>query len=846
MTVGSLTATLGERVRSRANVADATKLLSLTVQLAFAILVVRAFDFEGQAFHRMMYLASAGFVVNAILPRELRQGWFILISLVSIGVILGPRDGIWLVTVGLALIGLCHLPLSWWARVAIVVLAGAALAITRTGWLTLPFSLSVWPILGSMFMFRLAVYLHHLRHNPTKVSAQRALAYFFMLPNVSFPLFPVIDYKTFDSTYYDQDAYKTYQEGLRYIARGLLHLLAYRFIYYYIARDPAEVTNLGDLMLYVISTYLVYVRVSGQFHIIVGVLHLFGWRMPPANNLYFLATGFTEIWRRNNIYWKDFMMKLVYFPSFFRLRKMGGTFALIGATIMVFVITWLLHSYQWFWIRAEFPLTSTDMAFWGLIGGFMLVEMLRESRKAAGTRVPVVRHWSARRAVKTVGFFMLFSTLWALWDSSSIGDFISLWAMAQRYDSHTLIVAGMILVSALVFTGFPWTVQGLSTPKAGISFWRRLDVQTFAVCAGMLVISRPMMTNLVSPKVTEFSQSLRQNHLNERDAASQHRGYYEQLNTRPSVTTGGEKEANADRPQDWVPLTETSVYRELHTFLGGDLVPLAHADFKGETIGINHWGMRDREYTRQKPVDTYRIVFLGPSDVMGAGVADSQTFENLVEDRLNKELSPATGKHYEILNFSVVSYSMLQQMEMLKQRALGFDPDLIVVSFHPISEYRFSFQFVANMAREGQEIPYPRIKEMVSEAGVRRRMLQPDAFRRMKPYGPELVEWALTQVAEAGKSRGMEVGMFVRDMPAERSVMENSTIDMARSAGYHIFDVRGVYDGQDPATLLLASWDKHPNARGHRLIAERLFKEITSDSLLPLSKPAATSTRKAP
>ena len=42
------------------------------------------------------------------------------------------------------------------------------------------------------------------RHDSGHVG--RTLSYFFMLPNACFPLFPVIDYKTFRRNYYDEDA----------------------------------------------------------------------------------------------------------------------------------------------------------------------------------------------------------------------------------------------------------------------------------------------------------------------------------------------------------------------------------------------------------------------------------------------------------------------------------------------------------------------------------------------------------------------------------------------------------------------------------------------------------------
>ena len=828
MTVGSLTASGEERVRTYPMVIAAARLLGLTIQLGLAILVIREFSLEGPVFYRMMLLAAAGFLVNAVLPRELRQTWFIVVSLGAIGMVFGLKDGLWLVAVGLILIGLCHLPIGWWLRVGVIVLVAAVLAATRSGWLTAPFSVSVWPILGSMFMFRLMVYLHHLKHNPATVPPGRALAYFFMLPNVSFPLFPVMDYKTFDSVYYDQDAFTTYQAGLRYIARGLMHLVIYRYVYYYVMRDPAEVSNLADLLTYVVSTFLVYVHVSGQFHIIVGILHLFGWRMPPANNLYFLASGFTDIWRRNNIYWKDFMMKLAYYPSFFKLRQYGGKVALIGATVIVFVLTWLLHSYQWYWIRGEFPLAATDMLFWGLVGGFMMVEMLRDTAKGAA-RATVKRGWSASRAFRTVGFFLFFSTLWALWDSQSVGDFISLWVVAPRYDAETLVAIGILLAAALAIAGWPWTAPGLKKEGEARPFWQRQDFQTVLVCGSLVAIAQPSVTDLAGPGATEFAQSLRQTKLNERDAASQHRGYYEQLNVAGGGVRGGELDAvNEARPADWVPLTETAVFRELETFLGGELVPGSSVDFKGATLRVNALGMRDRIYARSKPAGTYRIVVLGPSDVMGAGVTDSQTFEALVESRLNRELTPESGTRYELLNFSVVSFSMLQQMQMLEERAMSFNPDMIVVSYHPISEARFAFQYLANRVRFGRDVPYPELREIAERAGVRKGMEQPDAFRRLKPFGPELVQWSLGRMADQAKARNARLVLFVRDMPAEVSDTVQPMFDVARQMGYDVVDARDAYAGQDPNTLLLAQWDKHPNALGHRLMADRLYDALVT------------------
>ena len=57
-------------------------------------------------------------------------------------------------------------------------------------------------------------------------------------------------------------------------------------------------------------------------------------------------------------------MKIFYYPLFFRLRRYGEVPAIVAATLIVFVLTWVLHAYQWFWLRGDFPITWQDGIFW--------------------------------------------------------------------------------------------------------------------------------------------------------------------------------------------------------------------------------------------------------------------------------------------------------------------------------------------------------------------------------------------------------------------------------------------------------------------------------------------------
>jgi len=258
-----------------------------------------------------------------------RLPFFVALSLAGIVLVLDVINSVWIVGIGLVLIGICHLPVSFRIRGLLLLIVGALLVALRAKWVDAPALDAIWPILGSMFMFRLIVYFYDLRHDKAPVSPVRTLAYFFMLPNACFPLFPVVDYKAFRRNYFDDDAYRTYQVGVDWMLRGVVHLILYRYIYYHVTLAPSEVTGPAQLLQYLVAIFLLYLRVSGLFHLIVGMLYLFGFRLPETHNRYLLASSFTDFWRRINIYWKEFMQRIFYYPMVFRFRKLGTTRAMV-------------------------------------------------------------------------------------------------------------------------------------------------------------------------------------------------------------------------------------------------------------------------------------------------------------------------------------------------------------------------------------------------------------------------------------------------------------------------------------------------------------------------------------
>jgi hypothetical protein len=804
-------------------------------------------------------LAFGGFIIHHLLPMRFRLPFFAMLSLVAVisGVgHFGPNLGIaWLtgkirtidflyhllpgltlIGIGLGLIGICHLPIRFAARVALVAVAGAALVFLRTHSQWFPDVTEMWVILGSMFMFRLTIYLYDLKHRTAPFSAARAISYFFLLPNVCFPLFPVVDYKTFCSTYYNEDWPRIYQSGLKWMFRGVVQLLLYRIVYQYAPLDVSNLSSALDVAGCMLGMYLLYLRISGTFHLIVGLLHMFGFNLPETHHLYYLATSFTDVWRRINIYWKDFVMKLFFYPMHFKLRRMGTLWALSLATLVTFLATWLLHSWQWFWIRGRPLFNWKDFSFWMILGVLVLVTAIYEATRGRKRTLRPSRVTLRQRlilGVQSAGIFSLMCILWAYWSCQTWAEFQALIDAASRPSvREVMIVFGALLLICVCGMVWGWSSRetsegrGTQATRAPFHFWP--SAATVAIGALCLLIL-PSIATRVIPRFKPVIARLHGDTLNARDMAQQRRGYYEELDV-GGIDNWQWGEAGA--PEGWGKGLKV-FYRQRSDFMLTDINPSVSTFLGGAPISSNSLGMRDREYTTIKPPNTYRIVLLGSSHDLGSGIKEDETYENVVEDRLNHELRDSHYSRYEILNMSVGMSGLFQRLLRLEEQGFQFKPDAVILSVAAGDE-QFLFRHLSRALSLGIEPPpdYRQILERVTRsAGIDRKMPEVMIERRLQPYGDELYEWAFQRFAQQCKQRGIHPLVVFRPAPVDFQGVEQAdrseVIRLARAAGLEVIDLSPAFDSvRDRNTLIIAKWDHHTTARGHRLLADKLYERL--------------------
>jgi alginate O-acetyltransferase complex protein AlgI len=402
---------------------DLRKFLPIWGHLALLLAVIKVYHVEGRALLLLTEIALAALPVHYLLAYQWKKPFFLAVSVVGLFAVFGIMAGLVVTGLALAFIGVCRLPIAWWARAGIVALAAIGLGFARisTG---SSFALAdvVWPVLGSMLMFRMILYLYEIKHSEQPEPLVDTLGYFFLLPNYAFLLFPVVDYRTLKRGYFAADIHATQTTGLRMIFNGVVQLLAYRLVYHELLIPAEEVHSPATLLAFIGCNYLLYLQVSGQFHVACGMLHLFGYQLPTTHHDYLLATGFTDYWRRINIYWKDFMIRVVFNPVAFRFKRKPRWLALSVATSAVFLATWALHGYQMFWLKGTWGFSVPDALFWGILGTLVLVNVQLDAREMPTPRKPVrsVGRSMALRAGKTLATFATISLLWSLWSSPNL------------------------------------------------------------------------------------------------------------------------------------------------------------------------------------------------------------------------------------------------------------------------------------------------------------------------------------------------------------------------------------------------------------------------------------------
>lgn len=840
------------RTRAHSLLGDMTRrtasLLLILGQLVLAAAVLFRLDMFNSAFRRVFCLAVIGFVVNALLPARFRLRFFVLLSAAALLLVLGGVPGTtwdtWTAVVrfagfalsGALVIAICFLPLNFWLRVALLSLLGLGFATFRSGTVGPDSLLAVWPLFASFFMFRAIVFIYEMSVTKSRPKPSEVLSYFLLLPNSGSALFPVVDFRTLVRSHYpDSKELELYQRGVNLVFRGLLHLIAYRFVNQLVSMEATAVTNGAQVIQFIAGATFTYLQVSGLFHLLVGMLVLFGFNLPDTNRRYFLASSFTDYWRRVNIYWKDFILKVFYNPTYFRLRRLGPMRALIGATLWSFFVTWLLHLYQTWWLKGGAQFSVTDALFWGILAVLILVNSVWELKRGRPRTLVAVAPTVASGAwlaLRTVATFATIAVLWSLWATPTLAEWLTMWSFS---DVDTVLWASAVLLvialAKVLIEIIPWSTQ----QSFLADFFRRTAPTPAAVAAVLMFVlvadhvgTRGWTPSLLAQQAVDVlhtGDSMTDTRAN--------RGYYQRLGDKDEGNQHFWEMLHRRRAEyayaGSFPVLDVSDFRE-HV-----LQPNVDMEAYDTRIRTNAWGMRDSPVDLRKPTGAVRIAVLGSSHTIGWGVLHEQTFESLLESRLAKEpLSPLGARRVELLNFAFPGYGPLAQELVLEKSAARFQPDVVLYVAHLV-DGEWVVRDLAGALKNGVTVTDPVLQKALRDARITERTPQQLAAQRLQPAAPALLAHAYAKLARSIRAADAVARVVVLPVPTDLPLPANAfdrQIAKLRRAGFGVYDLRNVFSGMAAPDLMVDEGWKHTNPLGHRIIANALYKELAADTAL--------------
>ncbi|MFA6357359.1 MAG: SGNH/GDSL hydrolase family protein [Candidatus Omnitrophota bacterium] len=247
-----------------------------------------------------------------------------------------------------------------------------------------------------------------------------------------------------------------------------------------------------------------------------------------------------------------------------------------------------------------------------------------------------------------------------------------------------------------------------------------------------------------------------------------------------------------------------------------------HVKIPPTTIKISSQGIRDGEYSINKPLGVYRVVILGDSVAFGWGVELEQTFGKYLEKMLNEY----GAQKYEVINFSVPGYNTVQEVATLESKCLLYRPDLVIFSicgndYQPAFNYLYPFAFLQHMP------DYFYKSRLVGGVIGQLVFLKDQANAHKFKQGIAEAAQAIGKLSELIARNNLKVLFYNGD--------ERDFKDILIKFGFSDCVIESNRGNFFQAEYIIAR-DGHLNSKGHKKVAESIYDFLETRGYLKVGK----------
>lgn len=241
-------------------------------------------------------------------------------------------------------------------------------------------------------------------------------------------------------------------------------------------------------------------------------------------------------------------------------------------------------------------------------------------------------------------------------------------------------------------------------------------------------------------------------------------------------------------------------------------------------INISKSGLRDRYYPFFKGEDVFRIAVVGDSIAFGWGVEVEASFPKELERMLNRK----GKKRFEVMNFGVPGYNIIQETAVLKEKVSKYNIDVLIINHNP-SDFFKTFNYFRP----------PFVNPYFSKFSYFYRYVVQLCFsyrenkqsRKHPPPDSEMDEMlrSIDEIVEISKRQNFKIMMACEIIHPwmDYFVKECKKNDIIIMEYYSDVYLEGLKD-----KTTISKKDRHPNDLGHKIIAQKILKELVRNGLL--------------
>ena len=266
--------------------------------------------------------------------------------------------------------------------------------------------------------------------------------------------------------------------------------------------------------------------------------------------------------------------------------------------------------------------------------------------------------------------------------------------------------------------------------------------------------------------------------------------------------------------------------------------PNKEGDYYGVHIKTNLMGFRSREITAAKPEGAKRILLLGDSFTLGWGVPFEDTYCALLEKYLTQR-----GIRAEAVSQGVGNYNSIMELELFKLKGLELNPDLVILMYYindtePTPAVTASLKY--NLLKHSYLVAflfdrYTKLKPLIDKS-YGWKAYYSNLYKEGSP-GLSGNQEALKELIKTCKDR--DIRLLIVNIPELRVLKEYPfpfATDFVRKIAHDdnvpFFDLLPVLAAEEPSTLWVSPEDPHANSKANAIIANALFRKLTTEPSL--------------